>query len=64
MRNTAYDSNADKCKLPRKKGVNIAHLNTDSLSSKVDQSRHFMYSFKFILWQCVKQSLMNTYPMM
>ena len=44
VRNTANDSNADKCKLPREKGVNIAHLNIDSLSSKVDQLSHFMYS--------------------
>ena len=43
VRITANDSNADKCKLPREKGVNIAHLNIDSLSSKVDQLSHFMY---------------------
>ena len=39
VRNTANDSNADKCKLPREKGVNIANLTIDSLSSKVDQLR-------------------------
>ena len=44
LRNTANGSNADKCNLPSEKGVNIAHLNIDSLSSKVDQLRHFMYS--------------------
>ena len=44
MRNTANDSDADKCKLPGEKCVNIAHLNIDSFSSKVDQLRHSMYS--------------------
>ena len=44
VKNVANDYGTDKCNLPREKGLNIAHLNIDSLSSKVDQLRHFMYS--------------------